>query len=236
MRGGGIALLIAAVVSTAACKGPAARPAATADNARSPTSKPAATPAPAAPAPATPTAVDHSDRRRIKPAVIGGCRQACDTPAETVGLLADGLANKDIKGRVGAIRALFDWSLLFVDGVDLGARWAEMWGDYRRRGARDAAIDAWLTGWAAWADRVDEPDGLVRMKMGGIALKKVPGRSDTVVVRLRHPKMKGDAGEPVWRLELTLRGYEWLISRIEHRPGAAVNRPAPRGSSAPGRL
>lgn len=184
----------------------------------------------------------NADRRRVKPAIIGGCDEACRTPAKAVGVLIDALSQAAPDARNAALRMLFDWSVLAVDGVEHGEHWATMWGDPKQHPARDAEIDAWLAGWSRWVQRVQTPDALVQMRMTGVTIKPIGGRDDVVAVRLRHPPLRPptardasaavDDGEPIWRLEYTQRGYEWLIARIEHRPGKARERAAPSGTGA----
>ena len=175
----------------------------------------------------------YERRRQPKKAVIGGCAEACESPAKLVGLLFDALAATD---RVAALSPLFDWSLLRVDGVDKGSRWAEMWGDYRQREARLDEIDAWLKQWSGWVDRVEAGESLVKARMSGVTIKPIAGRTDVVEVAIRHPRLRDDKSEATWRLECTRRGYEWLVSRIDHRPSARTHDPPPSGSVAPGRL
>lgn len=175
----------------------------------------------------------YAQRRRPKPAVIGGCAEACDSPSKAIELFFDALqaADRDVR-----LRPLFDWSILRVDDEEKGNRWADMWGQPRKRAQRDKEIDAWLHHWSKWVDRIAESDSLVRAKMSGVELRPLPGRQDVIEVAFRHPKLKDDTTERQWRLYMTLRGYEWLISRIDHRPSEAKNTRPPRGSAQPGRL
>ena len=119
---------------------------------------------------------------------------------------------------MAALRPLFEWSLLVVDGEPLGPRWADLWADPQQHAARDQQIDQWLLDWTSWLDRIDDPLGLGHARSSGIHLEHPEGVTDRVVVTLRHPHLHNDRTEPVWRLEWTLRGDEWLLSRIEHRP------------------
>ena len=197
------------------------------------------TEAAAAPGQATAVAAElaaYNERRKPKRPVIGGCVEACETPDKAVGLLFDALGQKDAKVRVEALQPLFDWSILQVDGTDKGSRWAEMWGDHKQRGARLQEIDLWLQQWSSWVGRIDETDGLVKARMGGVKIKPLPGRTDVVEVAIRHPRLRDDKTESTWRLEWTRRGYEWLVSRIDHVPSKRLKTPSPQGSAAPGRL
>lgn len=157
----------------------------------------------------------YDERRKPKRAVIGGCNESCETPNKAVGLLFDALAAQD---RADKLRTLFEWSLLRVDGADKGSGWAELWGNPRDRPRRDAEIDEWLAHWSSWVERIVEPQGLVSTRMSGVEVKRIVGRKDLVEVRIRHPKLSEDNTESTWRLQLTRRGYEWLISEVDHNP------------------
>jgi hypothetical protein len=202
--------------------------------AQSPTT--AAVEAVAAPGSASAVAAElasYDERRKRKAAVIGGCNEACETPNKAVGLLFDALAAQD---RADKLRQLFDWSILHVDGVDKGSAWAEMWGEPKQRPRRDAEIDEWVAHWSSWVERMDDPTALLQTRMSGVKVRPIKGRDEVVEVRIRHPKLREDQSEPTWRFELTRRGYEWLISRVDHRPSAAKARARPAGSPKRGRL
>jgi len=173
------------------------------------------------------------ERRNRKPAIIGGCAESCATPAKLVGLLFEGFTARD---RVDKLRGLFDWSMLEVDGDKKGDRWALMWADLRQRSKRDDEIHAWLKGWASWVDRIEDKHALVAARMNGIGLQPLPGRNDVVAIVFKHPRLRDDATEQSWRLLATRRGYEWLISRIDHAPSKRPLRNVPRGSESANRI
>lgn len=216
-----------------------------------PASPAPAAPAPAAavdaPAPTSPTSADdkaraaaaaetegYMARRKQRPAVIGGCEESCGTPEKAVALLFERLQAPD---RLEALHGLFDWSLLVVDGEDRGGPWAEMWGSTVAQPAREAEIAAWLKEWSAFVDDVASPEDLVRSRVNGLWIKPFAGRTDVWEVTWRHPKLRTPRGEDVWRFDLTRRGWEWLISRVDHSPSKTPRRgPPPPGSAAPGRL
>ncbi len=159
-----------------------------------------------------------ADRRRRPPAVIGGCGKACSTPEAAVSFL---LVQLQSQRRVESLRPLFDWSLLAVDGADLGNGWAELWADPNRHGERAAQIDAWIAGWSTWVDKVTDPHALARVTSTGIRLRMDPANSQRAVVHVRHPLSDPAAGEPVWRWVFGQRGDEWLVVAIDHKPGPA---------------
>ncbi len=176
----------------------------------------------------------YIERRKPRPAVIGGCEERCERPEGAVELLFEKLLDER---RVQGLYASFDWSLLEVDGEDLGARWSGMWGRLDRREVRRKQIDQWLRNWSAWVGEVDDRDEIVRSRITGIELRALPDRSDVVEVSYRHPKLAKPRGEAIWRLHLTRRGYEWLVSRIDHSPGNnPTKRALPAGSPSAGRL
>ena len=156
------------------------------------------------------------DRRHRPRAIIGGCKERCADPEQTAALLFERLGKGD---PAKLLHPLFEWSLLVVDGERLGEGWANLWADPSRHGERQQQIDAWLRSWAAWTERVVEKDGLARLRAGGVEIVTVTaGEEPTARFGLRHPRLRDDTTAPVWRIELSLRGYEWLVSRIEHRP------------------
>lgn len=119
-----------------------------------------------------------------------------------------------------ALRPLFEWSLLEVDGEPLGPRWADLWTDPGQHAARSGQIDAWLARWSSWVDRIADPQGWAQLRGRGIRVQRLEGVPDRVVVTLRRPQLRDDTTGTEWRLDLTLRGDEWLISRIDHRPAS----------------
>ena len=210
------------------------------DDPQAPT-KPPVSSTPVSPATAVTTttatqreAVAYLERRKPRPAVIGGCEERCEQPQAAVELLFEKLLEEH---RVAGLYASFDWSLLEVDGEELGARWSAMWGRLAQREVRQQQIDQWLQQWSAWVDAIGDRDEIVRSRMTGIEFRALPGRSDVVEVSYRHPKLAKPRGEAIWRLYLTRRGYEWLVSRIDHSPGKhRAGRPLPAGSPSAGRL
>ena len=160
----------------------------------------------------------QGERRKPRPAIIGGCAESCASPELAVSFFMTQLQHQE---RLSALRPLFEWSLLEVDGEALGPRWANLWSDPLQHAERDHQIDQWLLTWSAWIDRVDDPTGFGRARATGIRLQRPQGVSDRVVVTFRHPHMRNDTSDPSWRIEWTLRGYEWLVSRIDHRPASA---------------
>ena len=120
--------------------------------------------------------------------------------------------------RVAAMRPLFEWSLLQVDGEPLGQSWAGQWSDPAQHLQRQRDIDAWLGKWVSWTDRMVQPNDFDKMRSMGVQLRQTD--ADHAVVALRHPPLHGDTSEPLWRLTWQRRGDEWLLAGIEHRPGA----------------
>ncbi len=174
----------------------------------------------------------YLQRRRKDPPVIGGCEERCETPELAVGHLFDALGRRDHE----ALRRSFDWSILLVDGEAHGERWAGMWARVQEHEARSKGIEAWLKGWIGWLDQLADGESLVRARVNGVIIKPLPGRTDVVEMTFNHPRLKQPRGEPIWRFELTRRGWEWLISRIDHEPGRRKHRTPPAGSPSPGRL
>ncbi len=152
--------------------------------------------------------------RRVRPkAVIGGCGVGCSTPEAALSLLLAQLQSQD---RQTALQPLFEWSLLRVDGEELGARWASLWGDPGQHAARQQQIDEWLGRWSSWVERLSDPQGWAAMRKNGIRLRQID--EGTAEVWLRHPPLRQDETAPLWRLELKRRGEEWLVAAIDHRP------------------
>lgn len=186
---------------------------------------PVATPAPAPEAAtATTTAEAAAEiasyaarRKRVRP-VIGGCEESCERPERTLNALIAALGKATEEERLEALGILFDWSQLVADGKVLGEHWAELWGDVREHARRDAEIRAWLQGWSAWSQRLAPGASLATMRGAQTRIEPVPGHGDLMVVRLRHPALRDDTTEPEWRLVLTRRGWEWLVTEIDHQP------------------
>ena len=177
-----------------------------------PVGAPVAAPAAAA---ATPSdGLGDPRERRVRPkAVIGGCGLGCSTPEAALSLLLAQLQSQD---RQTGLQPLFEWSLLRVDGEELGARWASLWGDPGQHAARQQQIDQWLGRWSSWVERQSDPQGWAAMRKSGIRLRQID--EGTAEVWLRHPPLRQDETAPLWRLELKLRGGERLVAAIDHRP------------------
>ncbi len=144
---------------------------------------------------------------------LGGCGRACESPESAVSFLLTQLSSPDAAVQ---LRPLVDWSLLVVDGRDLGTHWAMQWADPAQRSARDAEIAAFLTEWTRWPSRSVQADGWGRMRSNGIQLRLQD--EQTAVVQLRHPQLRDDTTEPTWQLQWHKRGSEWLLSGIDHQP------------------
>lgn len=205
-----LVLVVAAGLACGCARPPAVHPPAAAAAAISPVALPA-----------SPTPVSglgpKADRRRLRPAVIGGCGPACSTPEAAVTFWLLQFKSPD---RVAAMRPLYEWSLLQVDGENLGDHWAQLWSDDSQHAQRQQEIDAWLVKWTAWTDRVVSEHGFAQMRSTGIQLRQVD--ADHAVVQLRHPLLRDDTTLPLWRLTWQRRGDEWLLAKIEHRPTAVA--------------
>ena len=173
-----------------------------------------------------------ADRRKRKPTVIGGCSERCQDPSKAMIHMLTALERGDHE----ELASYFDWSLLMVDHRQAGERWAEMWADPSQRPARRQDIAVWLRSWSSWRRNVVAPEGLMQSRLSGLDVKKIAGRSDVVACHFRPPLLKKPRGESTWRFEITRRGHEWLISRIDHHPGRGLKRPPPLGSTKAGLL
>lgn len=160
---------------------------------------------------------DPLARRKRPPAVIGGCGLGCSTPEAAVSLWLTQLQSQD---RVAGLRPLVDWSVLTVDGEELGARWATLWADPGQHIERARQIDEWLARWSGWVERQTDPQGWAAMRKSGVRLTQLDAR--TAQVMLRHPPLQADETAAQWRLVWQLRGEEWLLASIDHRPAAAA--------------
>ncbi len=160
---------------------------------------------------------DPLDRRKRPAPIIGGCGLGCSTPEAAVSLWLAQLQSQD---RVTGLRSLVDWSVLTVDGEELGARWATLWADPSQHPERARQIDEWLARWSRWVERLADPQGWAAMRKNGVRLTQVDER--TAQVMLRHPPLQADETAAQWRLVWHLRGEEWLLASIEHRPAAAA--------------
>jgi hypothetical protein len=161
--------------------------------------------APTAPPKATPP------RQGEASAATGGCGLACSTAEAAVSYFLTQLRHQD---RVTALRPLFDWPHLQVDGEQLGARWTADGGAAQQR-----SIDAWLGDWSAWVDRIVDPQGgWATLRSSGIRLR--PDGEDRAVVQLQLPALRPAGGgtivAPRWTLVWQRRGDEWLVQAIDH--------------------
>lgn len=105
-----------------------------------------------------------------------------------------------------------------VDGQNLGDRWQTLWEDPTRHALRDREIEQWLSAWSSWPDRIEQTQGWGQMRSSGVQLRQPD--PDTANVLLRHPPLRDDATEALWRLQGRRRGDEWLLAAIDHRPKA----------------
>lgn len=178
----------------------------------------------AQPAPSAATAADHSglgpkaERRRRAPSVIGGCGRICSTPESAVAFLFVQLQSQR---RTEDLRPLFDWSVLKVDGQDLGSRWSALWAEPHRHGERQLQIDAWISQWSTWVDHISDPTGYAAMRSRGIQLRISATDPHQALVSVRRPRLTTDPTEALWRLTWGLRGDEWLVTAIDHGSAGA---------------
>ncbi|MCO4759907.1 MAG: hypothetical protein KC502_00255 [Myxococcales bacterium] len=174
----------------------------------------------------------YRQRRKPKPTVVGGCEESCGTPQKAAAALFDGLSGAKPRA---VIKRLIDWSLLDEDGNQRGERWSDLWVEPKQHPIREREISIWLGGWIAQFADVSAAD-LLRSRSSGVQLKAIAGRTDVVEMRWRHPPLNKGGGEPEWRILWTLRGYEWLISRIDTAPSKRPLGTPPLGSVRRGHL
>ncbi|MSQ83794.1 MAG: hypothetical protein EXR77_13060 [Myxococcales bacterium] len=111
---------------------------------------------------------------------------------------------------------MFDWSVLNVDGHDLGSKWSALWAEPHRHQERQLEIDAWISQWSTWVDRVSDPTGYAAMRSRGIQLRLSATDPHQALVSVRRPPLTTDPKEALWRLTWGLRGDEWLVTAIDH--------------------
>lgn len=204
----GSAALVLALVGGFACgaKASPTAPDAGASGSADDSAPPKRTP----PRPSTPAAVAAP--------TIGGCGRACSTAEAAVSYFLTQLQHQD---RITALRPLVDWSRLEVDHERLGERWSAMAREPHQHAARDRAIDAWLTDWSGWVDRVADPQqGWTAMRSSGIRLRTAGERDAVVHLQLPPLRAKGAPQQPPlaprWKLVWHLHGSEWLLASIDH--------------------
>ena len=102
-------------------------------------------------------------------------------------------------------------------------------------GGQARGLVAWLDGWIATLKQA-KGDELLRSRASGVQIRVIPNRTDVVEMRWRHPPLPAQGGDREWRILWTLRGYEWLISRIDRLPSQRPLGTPPLGSVRRGRL
>lgn len=221
------ASLLVTALCLAGCKGPASAPKPDAKPPNAQRQRPVAAAEPAAERDKGPTVEDelsgYRERRKQRPAIIGGCRERCETPEAAIANFLDRLQRGDDAAR--ALHECFEWSLLVVDGQPRGARWAEMWARPTAHATRREEIAAWLDDWSRFATTA--PKAALASAAATARLLPDESPADERVFSWRPPPgPDGEAprGESTWRMTLHKRGHEWLISEIQHAPSRPPQR------------
>lgn len=139
------------------------------------------------------------------PILVGGCGGECSEPAMAVAGFLQATTDPDDPDRVARF---VDTTALVVDDRPLGAEWARMWREMRAATRKDSIRQA-VKDLSAWAD------GLTREQVRAVLA------SGPRPVRVWSTEAVYDLAIPggSWRLTLRPRGIEWLVTRVERRPG-----------------
>ncbi len=162
-------------------------------------------------------AAQYSQRRIRKRPVIGGCEESCETPERMMAAFFDALALPKGAQRRDALAVLFDWSQLRVDGDRRGERWAEQWADPAGQALRQRDIDAWLDDLGAVREQLVGDKALMQWRARGVTFTAVANRPELFDVHLRAAPVAGAAQGAMWRFVAVRRGWEWLITVVDHK-------------------
>lgn len=143
------------------------------------------------------------------PILVGGCGGECSEPAMAVAAFLQATADPEDPDRIARF---VDATTLVVDGRPLGEEWARMWREMRAATRKDSIREA-ARDLAAWADGLTGDQVRAVLAAGA---RPVRVWTTEAVYDLAIP-----GGS--WRLTLRPRGIEWLVARVERRPGVTAD-------------
>ncbi len=143
------------------------------------------------------------------PILVGGCGGECSEPAMAVAGFLQATTDPDGPDRIARF---VDTTALVVDDRPLGTEWARMWREMRAATRKDSIRQA-MKDLAAWTD------GLTWDQVRAVLA------SGPQPVRVWSTEAMYDLAIPggSWRLTLRPRGIEWLVTRVERRPGGTAD-------------
>ena len=153
-------------------------------------------------------------RRIQRPILVGGCKAGCERPAQAL----QGFLEQVLKGGgVDEVRPWINTATLIHNGTRYGDRWAQLFLEDRLP-QRRLEIDQWLSKWLQWTERILDPADRNKAGEGVEVLEENQSR---YVVRVLRPDLQGGGGDSdsgsIWRITLTRRGLEWLVSELDER-------------------
>jgi len=156
-----------------------------------------------------PHAAGMKPMRKIE-VLVGGCRDDCGEPRLAAARFIDATARDP-----AAAVPFLDTTSLMLDGVALGARWADQWKETRAATRKDeiARTAADLAGWTTGL-------GAEQVKA---ALTAGPRPLKVWTTEARFEFDPPGAAAP-WRIVLRPRGLEWLVVEVVRSAGGSPAR------------
>ena len=158
--------------------------------------------------PSSPEPLKAGIQREI---VIGGCRDACAEPHESMVAFLQGCARQDAPG----ILPFLETSEMVMNGERLGTGWVQLWksGALEQRRQEIARFAETLVAWG----KAVEPEAFE------VSLANQLNRSEDdgpgFLFHFRPPKgVAGPEELSEWRFRVQRRGWEWLVSEIRTKP------------------
>lgn len=149
-----------------------------------------------------------------KEPLVGGCSDLCSNPrAGFEGFMRALLLENAPKGL--AFVRFVDTSILVDNGAGLGEQWAT-WFTQGKLPERQGGIDAWVLQMAQRVGGKVIPDVLEAALGSAVVMQR--HSSTSVKFEMVVPDRAGSANGSTWRVMVSRRGLEWLVSEIQDAP------------------
>lgn len=150
------------------------------------------------------------DKDKKSNAMVGGCGDYCEDPKNAFRNFVRTLLRQADEGSPEFARFI-DTTTLVDNGEEHGKQWAAFWMD-AKHDERNREIARWMK---AYGERVGSAASRAELEgslASGMEFRRIS--STLVEITFVPPDRTGSSNSEHWRVQLGLRGLEWLVCRI----------------------